>query len=101
MKKTIQQIQQHLGVPADGIMGPQTLRAISTALGIKERPVWPGQAEVRSGKSLFGAPGCEENLQSVLPAYPLYFEGNPVRSIRVHKRIAGHVKAALEEVLAH
>ena len=101
MKTTIRQIQQHLGVTADGIMGPQTLRAISAALGIKARPVWPGQAEVRSGRSLFGVPGCEENLQSILPAYPLYYEGKPVRSIRVHKCIAGHVKAALEEVLAH
>lgn len=32
-------IQKHLGIPADGIIGPQTLRAIGKALGIEESPV--------------------------------------------------------------
>lgn len=29
-------IQAHVGVPADGVLGPQTLNAIATALGISE-----------------------------------------------------------------
>ena len=101
MRTTIRNIQQHLGVAADGIMGPQTLRAIASALGVRAIPRWPAQSEVRSGRSLFGSAGCEENLQSIIPAYQLYYEGKPVRSIRVHKCIASHVKDALAEVLAY
>lgn len=101
MKTSIRRIQQHLGVPADGIIGPCTLRAISSALGIREIPSWPSQAEVRRGTSVFGAPGREEELVSVLPAYPLYFEGRAVRSIRVHRLIAPHVQQALRQVLEH
>ena len=101
MKTSIRRIQSHLGISADGIIGPQTLRAISSALGIQEIPAWPTQAEVRRGTSIFGAPGQESSLVSILPAYPLYFEGKAVRSIRVHQLIAPHVQQALREVLAH
>lgn len=101
MKTYIRSIQNKVGVPVDGIMGPQTIRAICGVLGIEERPTWPTQAEVRRGNSIFGSPGREEDLVNVLPAYPLYYEGNRVRSIRVHRLIATHVKLALVEVLAH
>jgi hypothetical protein len=101
MKTSIRRIQQHLGIQADGIVGSCTLRAISQALGIKEIPCWPTQAEVRRGSSIFGSPGREEDLVNVLPAYPLYFEGRAVRSIRVHKLIAPHVQQALRQVLEH
>ena len=101
MKTSIRLIQQKLGISADGIIGPQTLRAISLALGVHEVPSWPTQSEVRRGTSIFGAPGCEESLVSILPAYPLYFEGKQVRSIRVHRAIATHVQQALCEVLEH
>lgn len=101
MKPSIRRIQTHLGVSADGIIGPQTLRAISQALEIQEIPAWPHQSEVRKGTSIFGAPGREEELVSILPAYPLYFEGQQVRSIRVHRLIASHVQQALREVLEH
>lgn len=101
MKTKIRRIQEHLGVCADGIIGPRTLSAISTALGIGETPVWPTQSEVRGGKSMFGTPGREEELVSVLPAYTLFFEGKAVRSIRVHRLIAQHVQQALREVLEH
>ncbi|MBR3903856.1 MAG: M15 family metallopeptidase [Akkermansia sp.] len=101
MKTSIRLIQQHLGVNPDGIIGPQTLRAITTALGIREIPTWPTQAEVRRGDSIFGAPGREEELVNILPAYQLFYEGSPVRSIRVHHLIASHVQQALREVLEH
>lgn len=101
MKTTIRNIQKHLGLTQDGIIGPQTLRAICSELGVKETPAWPTQEEVRKGCSIFGAPGREEALTSIIPAYTLYYENSPVRSIRVHALIAPHVKRALEEVLAH
>ena len=101
MKTQIRQIQQKLGLAADGIMGPQTLTAITRALGITTPPCWPTQAEVRKGNSLFGKPGNEGNLTNIVPPYPLLYEGKPVRTIRVHQAVAVHVLAALREVLVH
>ncbi len=101
MKDDIRRIQKKLGVAADGIIGPQTLAAISKVLGLPALPIWPTQAEVRSGCSLFGRPGNEGVLVNIIPAYPLLYEGEAVRSIRVHQAIARHVQDALAEVLAH
>lgn len=101
MKSDIIDIQKHLGVEADGIIGPRTLQALRLKLGIERTPLWPTQAEVRKGTSIFGHPGCEENLTSLTPPYPLYYEGKAVRSIRVHRLIAKHVQQALSEVLEH
>lgn len=102
MKEKIKRIQRKLGVEADGIVGPKTVDALVEALGIVppvEAVSWPTQAEVRGGKSIFGAPG-EARLVKVVPPYQLYYEGQPVASIRVHEAVAGHVSAALREVLA-
>ncbi len=101
MKTSLQRIQKKLGVEADGVLGTRTLSALHSALGIAEPPVWPTQAEVRRGTSLFGRPGNEGVLVNLIPAYPLLYEGTPVRSIRVHEHIARHVQDALREVLAH
>ncbi|MBR1981841.1 MAG: M15 family metallopeptidase [Akkermansia sp.] len=101
MKTMIRRIQQKLGVAADGVVGPETLQAISRELGIRPVPQWPAQSEVRSGRSIFGAAGCEESLQGIIPPYPLFYEGKQVRSIRVHRLVASHVMAALREVLEH
>ena len=92
MKNDIARIQSKIGVTPDGIVGPATVSALMRTLGLSSTPTppaWPTQAEVRSGKSLFGAP------------YTLYYEGRPVRTIRVHRHIASHVQAALREVLEH
>lgn len=101
MKEKIRLIQARVGVEADGIIGPRTVEALMAALDIEVRPVWPTQAMVRSGSSCFGRAGCEGDLVSLVPPYPLKYEGKVVRSIRVHKLIAPHVEAALQEVLEH
>ncbi len=103
MKNDIARIQKHIGVTPDGIVGPRTVHALKLALGLPTAttPTWPSQAEVRSGKSIFGPPGCESELTALVPPYTLYFEGEPVRTIRVHKLIATHVQTALREVLEH
>lgn len=102
MKEQIKRIQRHLGVTSDGIIGPQTLAAIAAALGIKDDTplVWPTQAQVRSGKSVFGAPGSS-NLVRITPPYQLWYDGARVSSIAVHKAVAEHVQVALCAVLAH
>lgn len=102
MKDRIKQIQRKVGVTEDGIVGPVTVEAICAALQLPgPAPIWPTQAHVRSGASCFGRPGNEGALASIVPPYPLYFEGTQVRTIRVHELIAPHVKEALREVLEH
>lgn len=99
MKAKIRRIQEFLGVEADGVVGPVTVNAIAAALGVVEDVVWPTQEEVREGWSVFGRAGDEGNLVSIKPPYPLYYEGKEVKSIRVHRLVAGAVQEALEEVL--
>lgn len=92
-------VQAAVKVTPDGIPGPATARAIAAALNIALPRYWPFQAAVRAGTSIFGRPGDEDNLVSITPPYPLYYEGRPVKTIRVHRAIAQDVKAALAEVL--
>lgn len=102
MKARIKQIQRAVHVAEDGIVGPLTVEAICRALRVPDPPpVWPSQSRVREGKSCFGHPGDESALEHVIPPYTLYFEGKPVRTIRVHHLIAPHVQQALAEVLDH
>lgn len=95
--RNLKAIQNAIGATPDGIMGKETASKLLTALGLG----WPNQADVRRGDSVFGKPGKEENLVSIKPPYQLYYDGNPVSTIRVHKLVAKSVLAALEEVLAH
>ena len=106
MKEKIKEIQRRLGVTADGIMGPVTVEAIlerleeryAEAAGLRNSGPWPTQKEVRSGKSVFGAPGSNA-LVRIVPPYPLYYDGGKVSSIAVHEVVARHVEEALQEVL--
>lgn len=99
---TIKAIQRRLGLAADGIIGPKTLTALSNALRVNLDELatkgCPTQAEVRSGKSIYGKPGDEDALVSIVPPYQLYYEGKPVKTIRVHNIIAQAVKSALMDV---
>lgn len=83
----------------DGMPGPATARAIAQSLGISMSRPWPTQEEVRSGLSIFGQPGDEGNLVSIVPPYPLYHERDPVKTIRVHQMVTRDVQEALTEIL--
>lgn len=93
-------IQRRVGAREDGIVGPKTLSLMADALNIYMRPaMWPTQAEVRSGKSMFGAAGDEGNLVNMIPPYPLYYEGKQVKTIRVHRSVADSLGRVLKRVL--
>lgn len=127
MTKTIKKIQKHLDIDVDGVFGNQTLEAVAAKLGVVaslrviQHTVgahvdgifgpntaahiavafgleWPTQAEVRSGKSIFGKAGDVANLVNIVPPYPLYFEGREVKTIRVHKLIKNAVLEALNKI---
>ncbi|MDO4221621.1 MAG: hypothetical protein Q4C88_05845 [Akkermansia sp.] len=102
VKDNVKAIQAKVGVTQDGIVGPKTLSAIADALSIYVAPAkWPTQAEVRTGKSIFGKVGDEGNLVNITPPYPLYYDGKQVKTIRVHKLIADAVQRVLQRVLEH
>lgn len=99
---TAKAIQAKVGVTQDGIIGPQTLAAIADALDIHmPEQTWPTQAAVRTGKSVFGRVGDEGNLVSVAPPYTLYYDGVPVKSIRVHRLLEASLLRVLERVKEH
>lgn len=95
--ESVRVVQHVVGADVDGVVGKETASKIAVALGLF---VWPSQAEVRSEKSIFGKPGRETNLVNIEPPYQLYYEGRPVKSIRVHKLIAKAVLTALEKIKA-
>lgn len=108
MTNTIKAVQKKLGVTVDGIAGKNTWAAIAKALGVStttttttSSSTLPTQAQVRSGKSIFGKVGDESNLVNIKPPYQLYYCGKALSTIRVHKLIADRVQAALKEILAH
>lgn len=96
---TAKAIQEAVGATADGIIGPRTLAAVAQKLELGAAV--PSQAEVRSGKSIYGKAGDESNLVRITPPYQLYYEGVAVPSIRCHKLVADDLLAALNDVLAH
>lgn len=100
-KELIKAIQEKVGTTPDGIIGDKTLAALAKALGVSlpEPTTMPTQAQVRAGTSMFGRPGCEDDLVNVTPPYPLLYEEKPVKTIRVHRLIASRVEAALSAVL--
>ncbi|MCQ2411248.1 MAG: hypothetical protein MJ053_07350 [Elusimicrobiaceae bacterium] len=100
-KDLIKAVQTKVGATPDGIIGDKTLAAIAKALGV-ETPApstLPTQAEVRSGKSIYGRAGDETNLVNITPAYQLYYDGKAVKTIRVNKAISARVEKALAEIL--
>lgn len=70
-------VQAAVNVPTDGIPGPATARGIAAALNIALPRSWPSQATVRAGLSIFGRPGDESNLVSIVPPYPYIMRGGP------------------------
>lgn len=57
----------------------------------------PTQADVRTGNSIFGKPGDEDNLVSVVFPYTMYYDGKVSKSIRVHKKLADNVRRIFEK----
>ena len=125
---TIKNIQKKVGATADGIIGKNTLNSIISVLSKKpaiknnidplvqkyiDKPIkytevdykssLVKQSVLRSGSSAFGKAGCENMLVNVpVPAnYPLKYDGNPVKSIRIHKLVADRLAAALQDIINH
>ena len=125
---TIKNIQKKVGATADGIIGKNTLNSIISKLSGKtiakeninpliqkyiDKPInftkvdykanMVSQAKIRSGNSIFGKAGCEGDLVKVqVPTnYPLKYDGQPVKVIRIHRLVADRLEAALKDIINH
>lgn len=108
-------IQKAVGTTPDGKIGSKTLTAILAKLSpatattattasapatTSSKQKWPTQTEIRSGKSIFGKQG-EPPMKKITPPYTLYYDGQPLKAISVHEKIAESVLRVLTKVLAH
>lgn len=106
MKEQWKSIQRHLGIPADGIPGPQTVQALMEKLDIQPPPShsWPSQAEVRSGNSIFGRAADESSLTSIRLPYTMRIAWEPektVASMRCHRKVAKPLTRIFQATLDH
>lgn len=73
-------------------------------LSIKEEQDmrWPADNQ-EALIDFYGEPGpqVEAQLVPVVPPFKMYFEGNPINSIKFHKKAAGALAAAFEEIWEH
>lgn len=95
-------VQAAAGVTPDGIPGPKTARAIAAALDIALPREWPTQAEVWSGKSVFGKAGS--GLVTVDLPFPLRLAWEPettVRRMTCHEAVAEALLRIFRRTLEH
>lgn len=93
-------IQQFIGAVADGIPGKETAVALAGQLQLMAA-IWPTQAEVRTGKSLFGLAGNEKNLATFIFPYQMFYNGQEIRSnsTRVHKLVLEPLRRIFDRTL--
>ncbi len=105
-KEKWRKIQRKLNLAEDGIPGNKTADAVAAHLGIAPLAVetssgiWPTQAEVRAGKSIFGRPG-EDGLVMIDFPYMMNFEGIAVSRTRCHRLVAPHLLRIFQRTLGH
>lgn len=85
----IMQMQRRLGVPADGFWGPVsqgTLRTHLLFLMPSPNP-WP-RGDRASLEAFYGKPGDESKLTNIVPPFPMFYDGQRIKTLRCHKKVA-------------
>lgn len=103
-KEIWRRIQTSIGVRPDGDPGIATATAIADQLKVSLKESveearnnqWPRDNNEEM-VAFYGERGS--GLTSIVPPYPLYYEGKQCKTITVHQKIASAVTAALAEVL--
>ena len=97
-------VQCKVGVAQDGVPGALTARAVADWLGVDVPRVWPTQAEVRSGRSIFGKAGDEKQMVTVELPFPMRLSwdtGKVVTRISCHRLVADSLVRIFERTLKH
>lgn len=103
----IRKFQKDHGLVVDGIVGPKTLAFLQEINGVERKEV---ETPPVVGKvlwptqaqcaSFYGQPG-QVKLKSIVLPYPFYYGGKLMKSTSVHEKIAEPVKRILHRVKDH
>ena len=94
----IKAIQVKIGTEPDGFWGPRSIAACQAHLKTLEPKVNPWPASTQAAlQGFYGDPGDEEQLVNLnVAAYGVRYDGQPVKSIRCHDKVAD----SLDRILA-
>lgn len=95
----IKDMQRRVGVMADGFWGPKSMAACQAHLRqLMAGHQWPGATQ-RELTDFYGLPGDESRLVNLdVQGLGVKYEGSPVKTIRCHGKVAGSLRAILQEL---
>ena len=99
-KDRIKRIQAKIGAEVDGFWGPESIRKCQAYLRalMPADANWPGTSQAAL-QGFYGSPGDESQLVSLnVEELGLRYDGQPVRSIRCHDKVADSLKRILTEL---
>jgi hypothetical protein len=99
-KDRIKRIQAKIGAEVDGFWGPRSIAACQAYLRslMPADANWPGTSQAAL-QGFYGSPGDESQLVSLnVDGLGLRYDGQPVRSIRCHDKVADSLKRILTEL---
>ncbi len=99
---TIKEIQKRIGTDPDGQWGPKSTEACKRHLrALMPNPSpWPSSDDV-SMTRFYGKAGDESNLVNLdVAGLGILYEGNPVKTVRVHKKCAESLLRVLSAIAA-
>jgi len=96
----IREIQERLGVTVDGVWGPKSQAALVAhmrSLMPKVNP-WPRSDDLAM-VAFYGRVGDESKLVNLdVWGLDIYYDGNPVKTIRCHTKVAASLKKVLTDI---
>lgn len=96
----IKALQRRIGAEPDGFWGPKSIEACQMHLqNLMPSPhPWP-KSDQASLTAFYGKPGDELRLVNLVAAVPMFYEGQRIKTIRCHQRVAASLSRAL--IAAH
>ena len=85
----IKAMQTRIGATPDGFWGQRSIAACKDHLRklMPSDNPWP-KPDSASLRAFYGEAGDESNLVTIQFPYPMFYDGHPVKSTRVHKKCA-------------
>lgn len=95
----IRHIQQVIGTKDDGIWGNASKNAVKEHLRklMPKNNPWP-KSDYNSMVAFYGQPGDESNLVKIVFPFDTFYDGQKVKTTRVHKRCAESLLRVLNDI---